>query len=240
MDRTWLFAHPDHEFNELAGETLLQRRERREPLAYIVGYREFYGRPFGVSTATLIPRQETETLVEVILRQKLPPDARILDVGTGSGCIAITLKLERPDWDVTAIDISPEALSVASVNARFLNADIRLVHSDGTNALLGETYDLVVSNPPYIADHEVLMPEVADYEPRLALFSGMSGLEFYERLAEHAKSHVVDGGLAILEVGHLQAQSVREIFESHGWTWLETVPDLAGIPRVVVAMHSFE
>ena len=240
VERTWLFAHPEHEFNELAGETLLQRRENREPLAYIVGYREFFGRPFGVSPATLIPRQDTETLVEVAFRQRLGDAPRVLDVGTGSGCIAITLKLEQPSWDVVAVDVSPDALAIASANARFLNARVDFVVSDAFAALVGETFDMIVSNPPYIANDEVLMPEVQDFEPEGALFSGPSGLEFYELLAKQAKHHLVDGGILAIEVGHTQALAVRELLEREGWTWLETVADLSGIDRVVVAMHSFE
>ena len=240
VDRSWLLAHPDHEFNELAGETLLQRRERREPLATILGWREFYGRRFGVTPDTLIPRQETETLVEAVLKRPIHEGASVLDIGTGSGCIAITLKLERPDLEITACDISPNALAIASANAKFLGANVRFIVSDVTQALLGEQFDLIVSNPPYIANSEELMPEVAVYEPGLALFSGDTGLEFYERLAREAGHCLIDGGVISVEVGYRQAESVREVFEGYGWTWLETINDLSGTPRVVVAMHSFD
>lgn len=234
VDRSWLIAHSDREFPELAGEPLLIRRLSHEPLAYIVGWREFFGRPFGVSPAVLIPRHETELLVETALRRfPTTEPLRVLDVGTGSGCIAITLKLERPEWEVTAIDVSEDALAIASANARFHDASLRLVHSDLFGGLLGEEFDLIVSNPPYIGMDEPLPPMVIDHEPQVALFAGESGFEFYEKLAVQAQSYLPDGGVISLEVGYQQANPVRELFETQGWTHLSTELDLAGIPRVV-------
>lgn len=240
VDRVWLYAHPDHEFNDLAGESLLQRREAHEPLAYIIGTREFFGRPFGVSPAVLIPRHETETLVESVLRRFGRSPMRVLDVGTGSGCIAITLKLERPAWDVVAVDVSPDALAIASANARFLGARVGFVHSDLFAGLLGESFELIVSNPPYIARDEPLPRDVAEFEPTLALFAPNDGYAFYERLASEGPPHLEDGGVIAVEVGYRQSETVRKIFENHGWTWLETVADLSGVPRVVVCGHAFE
>src|ERR1044072_4019884 len=156
VDRTYVLTHPEEEFPELAGETLLQRREGQEPLAYILGEREFFGRRFRVGPGVLIPRQETETLVEAAMEQS---DVQsVLDVGTGSGCIAITLKLERPEWEVTAVDISERALDIASDNAKLLGADVRYLLSDGFASLLGESFDLIVTNPPYVGLHEALPP----------------------------------------------------------------------------------
>lgn len=231
VDRSWLLAHPEHEFNELAGETLLQRREGHEPLAYILGVREFYGRPFRVTPAVLIPRQDTETLIEAALGVSA---SSVLDVGTGSGAIAITLKLERPNWNITAVDISPEALDVARENADTLSADVRFLLSDGFEALDHERFDLIVSNPPYIGDAEELATEVRGFEPKLALFSGETGMEFYERLAKEASIYLIASGQLMLEVGYRQAGKVKDLFEGCGWRHVETIPDLSGIQRVVV------
>jgi release factor glutamine methyltransferase len=232
VNRARLFAHPDAEFPELAAEALLQRREAREPLAYLLGKREFYGREFFVGPGVLIPRQETETLVETAL-QDLPQGAYVLDLGTGSGCIGLTLKLERPDLDVTLSDISDRALSIAERNADALGAKVRLVRSDGFEELLGEAFDRIVTNPPYIGRHEELMPEVADHEPSEALYSGETGMEFYERLARQASAYLLDGGRVFMEVGHRQASSVKALFESEGWRHVQTAADLSGVDRVV-------
>lgn len=239
VDRSWLLAHPDHDFPEVAGEGLLQRREAKEPLAYLTGYREFRGREFGVDASVLIPRHETEELVEAALAFDLQ-QARVLDLGTGSGILAVTLKLERPEWELTAVDISPEALATASANARFHAANVRFVHSDGFEALLGESYDLIVSNPPYIGDDEELPSEVRDHEPAGALFSGPTGLEFYARLAREAATHLEDGGLILLEVGHTQSSEVRALFEGAGWKHETTRRDLSGVERVVGFRWSYD
>ncbi|RYG23100.1 peptide chain release factor N(5)-glutamine methyltransferase [bacterium] len=240
VDRSWLLSHPEHDFPEIAGEMLLQRREAHEPLAYLTGYREFRGREFGVDPSVLIPRHETEELVEAALDLWQGPNPKCLDLGTGSGILAITLKLERPDWEVTAVDISPEALATASANARFHNANVRFILSDGFGALLGESFDLIVSNPPYIGDDEELPTEVRDHEPAGALFSGPTGLEFYGRLANEAPAHLEDGGLILLEVGHTQASEVRALFEGAGWKHETTRRDLSGVERVVGFRWSYD
>ena len=241
VDRSWLLAHPEHEFYDLAGEGLLQRREAGEPLAYLVGHREFRGRAFGVDPSVLIPRHETEELVEEALAGLPPEEARsVLDLGTGSGILAVTLKLERPQWEVTAVDVSPEALATASANARFHRAAVRFVLSDGFQALLGESFDLIVSNPPYIGDDEPLASEVRDWEPSVALFSGPTGLEFYARLANEAAGYLSDGGLLLLEVGHTQAAAVVAMFEGAGWHHETTRRDLSGVERVVGFRPLFE
>lgn len=234
VERVWLIAHPDAEFPDLAGEGLLQRREAREPLAYIVGWREFYGRRFQVRPGVLIPRQDTEILVETALR--LAVNGPVLDIGTGSGCIAITLKLEKPALEVVALDLSERALEVARSNAEALQADVQFVQSDLFDLydLSDKRFELIATNPPYIAETETLAPEVKDHEPKEALFSGPTGLEFYERLAIEAPNHLKAGGALAMEVGYTQAAAVQKIFEDRGWRHEETLPDLAGHDRVVV------
>lgn len=243
VGRSWLIAHPDHDFPELAGEALLARRESREPLAYLVGYREFRGREFGVDPSVLIPRHETEELVEAALEHEprtTNREPQVLDLGTGSGILAVTLKLERPDWNVTAVDVSPEALATASANARFHGANVRFLLSDGFEALLGESFDLIVSNPPYIGEDEELPPEIREWEPSTALFSGPTGLEFYALLANEAAAHLDDGGLLLLEIGHTQAKDVVALFEGAGWRHETTRRDLSGVERVVGFRPSFD
>ena len=227
VDRTFVLTHPDHEVNELAFERLLQRRENGEPLAYILGYREFFSRRFRVDPSVLIPRQETEVLVETAL--EFPKEkCRVLDIGTGSGCIAITLKLERPDWEVWATDISSSALQVARENAETLGADITFRHSDLLAQLEGETFDLIVSNPPYIGRDEPLPKEVKEFEPPSALFADDNGLAIYRQLAAQAPSHLHVGGQVILEIGQEQGNEVSRLF--HGST---VIKDLDGNDRVV-------
>lgn len=236
VDRSFILTHPEVEFPDLAGESLLQRRERHEPLAYILGSREFYGRKFHVEPGVLIPRQETEILVEAALSHlRTTSPCRVLDLGTGSGCIGITLKLECPSAELTLLDISERAIEIARRNAEDLGASVRFVRSDGFQELEGEVFDLIVTNPPYIGFDEELPAEVGKHEPPAALFAGPSGLEFYEMLAETAGLHLREDGALMMEVGYRQAQQVGAIFEGSGWTVEETIPDLSGIDRVVVA-----
>ena len=236
VERTWIVAHPEAEINVLAAEALLQRRETREPLAYILGWREFYGRRFVVRPAVLIPRHETEALVDVAKAEA--GKGPLLDLGTGSGCIAISLKLEMPEVEVWAADISERALDVARANADSMNADVHFVRSDGFTDLGGREFQLIVSNPPYISVQEELMPEVAKYEPAEALFSGPTGLEFYERLAREAHAHLNEGGKLAVEVGHAQARTVSLLLKHAGWSHIRAVKDLSGTERVVIATSS--
>jgi release factor glutamine methyltransferase len=232
VERSWLFAHPEKDIDESLGEEALRRRIAGEPLAYILGYREFFGRQFGVDPSVLIPRHETEVLVEATLSHQ-STYASVLDLGTGSGVIAITLKLERPSWRLTAVDLSPEALVVASANARFHRAEVRILLSDGFEALLGESFDMIVSNPPYVWKDEPLPLEVAGFEPACALFAEDSGLAFFTRLAAEAADYLSDGGALLVEVGHTQSAAVLELFQSSGWRSTEIRRDFAGVERVL-------
>lgn len=233
---------------EAAFRRLLERRLAGEPVAYLLGAREFYGRPFRVDRRVLVPRPETEHLVEAALAPELglPDRARVLDVGTGSGAIALTLALERPGWRVVAADLSPAALAVARDNARrfdLLGASsgdgdrrLRLVASDLASALRLADFDLLVSNPPYIAREEAaaLSPEVRDFEPPGALFGDApSGTGIASRLLEGLEELPPDAPV-ILEIGHGQLEAVLELARRHGRRPARTITDYAGIPRVVV------
>jgi len=223
-----LDAPPDE-----SADDLLARRLRREPLAYILGYREFYGYRFRVDPRVLIPRQETEMLVDKALKLELPEHARVADLGTGSGCIAITLSLKRKSWRIYGLDVSAYALEVASRNASRLGAAVRWLESDIFSATGGLKFDLVVTNPPYVEDGARLEPEVRYHEPARALFAGERGLDFYERLAVEGREHVAEGGILLTEIGQGQGGAVVQLFEHADWTTAAITPDLAGIDRVI-------
>ncbi|HWB17096.1 MAG TPA: peptide chain release factor N(5)-glutamine methyltransferase [Vicinamibacterales bacterium] len=223
-----------------------KRRAAHEPVAYITGTREFYGRPFRVTPAVLIPRPETEGVVEEALRlaradadgRAIDAHLRVVDVGTGSGCLAITLALERPDAQVTATDVSPDALIVAADNAKRLGATrIDFRRANLLDGLPGP-FDLIVSNPPYIAiaDRASLPADVRDYEPAAALFGGDDGLDVVRGLVAQASTCLAPNGHLVMEIGAGQADAVRALIEATpGLVWRHVTPDLAGIPRVVVA-----
>lgn len=235
VEPVWLIAHdtdiPDP--GQLARlEALLGRRLAGEPVAYILGEREFYGRPFRVGPATLIPRPETEHLVEAALARG-PAQARALDIGTGSGCIAITLKLERPDWQVTAVDLSPEALAVARGNGERLGAPVEWLASDLFAALPGRRFDLIVSNPPYVPEAD---PHLAEgdvrFEPVGALASGPDGLDAIRAIVKRAPAHLADGGWLLLEHGYDQGEAVPGLLREAGYGEVFMARDLAGQARV--------
>lgn len=235
--RAWIVAHPEQAIDEGALETLLARRLSREPLAYIVGWREFYGREFLVSPAVLIPRQETETLVEAAL-ETLPSlggaGLRVLDIGTGSGCVALTIAMERPDCAVVALDVSADAAEIARQNAAKLGVmSVEFVFGDLFETLAARRFDLIVTNPPYVSPSDELPPEVFEFEPPQALFSGPTGLEFFERLALEAPSHLVPGGVLLTEIGDGQAERVSGLFDEKGWNKVVRQRDLSGTVRVL-------
>lgn len=236
-ERAWLLAHGDEAAPLDRLETMLLRRGKREPLAYILGYREFFGRRFAVDSRVLIPRPETESLVEFALSLYAAEEPiRVLDLATGSGCIGITLALERPHWEVWASDVSPDALDVAKANAANLGADVRFELSDLFQSLPNETFDLVVTNPPYIAGDAQLMPEVRKWEPPGALYSGVDGFEIYRRLAEEGMSRLTK---LITEVGDGQAEVVATLFLERGWRVEGTAKDLIGHERALLLTPSW-
>jgi release factor glutamine methyltransferase len=229
------------------GKTLVDLRASRMPLAYITGRREFYSLEFEVSPEVLIPRPETETLVSAALEALTAhPAANVIDLGTGSGAIALAIAVNAPHARVTATDISVQALEIAKQNARRLGIDERVDFRrtdcwdilDAGGAL--ERYDLIVANPPYIREDEInsLAPEVRDFEPRIALAGGVDGLDFYRRIAAGAAEHLAAEGVAIIEVGAGQANDVAAIFRTEGFHDIAIVDDLAGIPRVVKARQT--
>lgn len=221
-------------------KNLIQRRRRGEPLAYILGRREFYGRQFKVDRRVLIPRPDTEVLVDVALRRTRARRlfARALDLCTGSGCVAISLARARPTWQVTGSDVSPDALDVARDNALRLGAlwGVRWSEGDLFAAVPSEErFELVTSNPPYISATEMaaLPADVRDFEPHLALAGGVSGLDFYERLANEAIAHLTRGGVLAVEIGFDQANDVRRLFTNAGFTDVELDRDYGGRDRVI-------
>ena len=224
------------------------RRCRREPLAYILGEWEFWSLPFTVDPRVLIPRPETELLVEKALEfaaagRSGAEDFRILDLGTGSGILAVVLARELPAAKVVAVDRQPEALALARHNARRHGVEQRIffIASDWLGALAAAPpFDLVVGNPPYVARRALakLEPEVRDYEPRRALDGGEDGLDDLRRLARQIPPLLRPGGLLLLEIGCDQAAATKTIFQAESaFSGLEVIPDLAGLPRVLVAVR---
>ena len=221
------------EFNEG-----IARRAKREPLQHILGTQEFMGLEFFVNRHTLIPRQDTETLVELVLANHKEKDIKLLDMCTGSGCIAISLAVHGGYHHVEAADISTEALKVAEQNAEKLLQDpIRFRHSDLFGAFdpNADKFDIIVSNPPYIPSDviEELEPEVRDFEPRSALDGTADGLFFYEKLAEECGRFLKENGSVYFEIGHDQGEAVENLLRTHGFKDTKTIKDLAGNDRVV-------
>ncbi|HEX4039674.1 MAG TPA: peptide chain release factor N(5)-glutamine methyltransferase [Acidobacteriaceae bacterium] len=238
-DAAWLLTHPEAALNDEQQERYdawIARRERHEPMQYILGEQEFYGLRFRVSRDVLIPRPETEHVVEAVLA-RVPRNAtvRICDVGTGSGAIAVALAYTMPEAEVTGLDRSRGALVVARENAQRhgMAERVRFLESDLLEAVHGEQFDVVVSNPPYVGEHEVLEPQVAEYEPRAALFAGPTGLEVVRRLIPEAGEALVPGGWLVLEMGQGQRDAVAGLLA--GWEEVSFVQDLQGISRVAIA-----
>ena len=238
-----LLAHPERTLtpdHQAAYEALLARRLTLEPIQYITGTQDFYGITLQVTPAVLIPRPETELLVEAVLH-RLPTHQplRILDVGTGSGAIAIALAHHLPLAHITAVDISPSALDIARQNAAThqLQPRITFLESDLLNNLATtSTFHAIVSNPPYIPDSDrpTLHPQVRDHEPSTALFAGPHGLDLYRRLIPQAHTALLPKGLIALEIGHAQHMPIIELLA--GWDDPHLLPDLNGIPRVALAL----
>jgi len=240
-ERAYIYANPDHEVlpaELLRYDSLLERRVSGEPIQYITGHQEFWGLDLQVTPAVLIPRPETEHAVETaleLLRNTESP--RIVDVGTGSGCIALALASELPGAQIDAVDVSSEALAVARANAERLGLHTTLEKSDLLDRYLdyGPVFDLVISNPPYVgkSDADKLQREVREHEPHCALFGGLEGLDIYRRLVPQAHKVLKPGGWLVMEIGYSQEARIRELLKR--WREVKSVPDLQGIPRVVIA-----
>jgi release factor glutamine methyltransferase len=238
IPRSRLLAASADPIDDAALTTFLQMieaRSRRQPVAQITGRREFWGREFLVTGDVLDPRPETETLVEIAL-ESVPPAARILDLGTGSGVLIVTLLAERADATGIAVDIDPAALQVAAANAARHSVERRVIfrQSDWAKAVDGR-FDLIVSNPPYVPADTVaaLDPEVRDWEPRHALTAGPSGLEAYERIAGNLDRLMAPSGTALFEIGFDQGNSVATVFRNSGFGAVDVHSDLSGRDRVV-------
>jgi release factor glutamine methyltransferase len=284
-NKAWLMARADDDFagcNAIRYASLLERRRKGEPIQYITGETEFYGLPFHVTPDVLIPRPETEHLIErclALAKQFVQPQSlgtpgldsetgetassqrslgapfmtrplrheweskdpaspiRILDVGTGSGAIPVALAAQIPNAVITATDISEAALAIARENAKRNGVAIRFLQGDLLAPVAGETFDLIVSNPPYVpaTDRDSLAVEVRDHEPSLALFAGDDGLDIYRRLIPQAFAAIAPGGFIALEIGYGQQPAIHSLLADAGLTNIEFTPDLQGIPRVAVA-----
>ena len=201
-------------------------------MAYILGEKEFFGLGFRVDRRVLVPRPETELLVETLI-DKAKPGEQVLDLGTGSGCIAVSVKTQRPDLRVTASDFSPAALAVATANAERHRADIQFVRSDWFDALADE-FDAIVANPPYVADRDAALGELR-FEPKAALAGGVTGLDALEAIISRAGAHLRPGAWLCLEHGHDQAAAVAALLKMHGFERISARRDLAAHPRLTVA-----
>jgi release factor glutamine methyltransferase len=261
-DRAYLYAHAERELSpdEYARyQVALEERARGKPSQYITGHQEFWGLDFLVSPAVLIPRPETEHVIETVLGlaralgrppRELERQLKIVDVGTGSGCIALALAKELPGGEIVAVDISAAALEIARANAARLQLDQRVtfLESNLLSALpapsegqairfegKGDSFDFVVSNPPYVGSSapEKVQREVREFEPRVAVFAGESGMEVYRQLIPQARERLAPGGWLVVEIGFSMEAAVRALLE--GWQEIRVTHDLQGIPRVVAA-----
>jgi release factor glutamine methyltransferase len=258
-DRTWLYAHSEYEITASQREqyfSLIAKRATGVPVQHLIGHQEFWGLEFEVTSDVLIPRPETEHLIEVALERigassdsgaRIQNNSlRIADVGTGSGCIAVTLAHELPTASVVATDISSAALAVARRNAARHGVESRVEFAECNllEALLNQpnarnSFDLVISNPPYIGLHEAatLQIEVGQFEPKQALFAGDTGLELYAPLIEQAKMLLRPGGALVVELGHQSADHVSRLLDTPDWRDITIANDLAGIQRVASAIR---
>jgi len=244
-DKAFLIAHPEYELR-VDERSLLQdfanRRANREPYQYIAGHQEFYGLEFEVTPDVLIPRPETEILVERAIRSltERPGSSTFLEVGVGSGCIAVSILASVSNSIAAAVDISDKALAVAGRNAskRGVSERLRLFVSDVYTNVEQRNFDLIVSNPPYVpnADLETLQPEVRNFEPYASLSDGGNGLSIVEKLIRGATNFLKPGGELLIEIGFDQSPRVENMFDARLWETVEFLPDLQGIPRIAHAV----
>ena len=239
VSRSYLFAHPDDEMDADAARRFqisLTQRAQGMPMAYIAGFREFWSMELIVSPATLIPRPETETIVDqALMRLPRREELSVLDLGTGSGAISLAIARERPLCRIVATDISADAIAVARENARRLGMpNIEFLAGDWLEPVAGRMFDLVVSNPPYVASGDPHL-EALRFEPRSALEAGADGLDAIRTLAAELMSALKPGGAILLEHGAGQAEGVAALLAEHGWIDITLARDLAGLPRVTAA-----
>ena len=243
-DRAYLYAHPERGLtNDEAEryEQVVSERARGKPSQYITGHQEFWGLDLIVTPAVLIPRPETEHIIEATLelaRTGGEVPLRIVDIGTGSGCVALALAHELPEAQVHAVDISEEALEVARINCERLDmgSRVELRQSDLLSAFSdSERFDFIVCNPPYVSElkPETVQKQVREFEPRMAVFAGATGLEAYERLIPQARERLAPGGWLVMEIGYSIENDVRALLA--GWSEIRVKLDLQGIPRVIAA-----
>ena len=242
---SFLFAHPEYELTadeESRFSEALGRRAKREPFQYITGKQEFYRLDFEVAPGVLIPRPETEILVEAAIQVLASLDRpQFLEIGVGSGCISISIFNSVPNSSAIGIDISPAAIAIAERNAEKHGVNERFEIREGNiYAGIDAKFDLIVSNPPYIPDSDIdeLQPEVRDFEPHSALAGGISGLDLVSQIVSSAPKYLQPAGSLLMEIGFGQSEAVRELFPAHVWTSVEFLPDLQGIPRIVAAKLS--
>ncbi len=243
VNHAYLIAHPKQNLIPIQIQNfqlLVTRRINGEPIAYIIGEREFYSMKFKVKPAVLIPRPETELLVDLALEKiSLNLPCKVLDLGTGSGAIAITIAKHRPLANITAVDFSDDAIAVAKKNAKNLDvSNVRVIASDWFRELSGERFDYIISNPPYvvIGDPHLSQGDLR-FEPRIALIAGSDGLDCIRLIIASAVSHLVVGGWLLLEHGYDQAKMSKQLLEKAGFSDIFSCPDLAGVVRASGGRH---
>ncbi|WP_043318740.1 peptide chain release factor N(5)-glutamine methyltransferase [Microbulbifer sp. HZ11] len=238
--RAWLYTWPEHQLDpeqQSRFDALVKRRIAGEPVAHLTGSREFWSLPLKVNRSTLIPRPDTEVLVEVVLERCLQTEANVLDLGTGTGAIALALASEKKRWAITAVDTMPAAVALAEENRQRLGfSNVKVLQSDWFSALAQQQFDVIVSNPPYIDTQDPHLREGdVRFEPLSALVADDHGLSDIRKIANDARRHLAPGGLLAVEHGWEQGKAVRQIFAAAGYTEVETRVDYAGRDRITLA-----